>query len=141
MLNNYYNEIRLVLKIMYFSINLIKGNPTEGQKLFNICFDYDLQQKNSKLRLILFILLKHIMPYLIEKIDDYLLKNDWANSTIYLKRAFNSFFKLFLLFYRAFDLLNFISFTIYGKYYSLENRLFSISYVIILKYKEKTNFK
>ena len=128
-LTPYWAEIKLVLRIFYYSINLVNGRPTEGQKMFNICLNID-KNNNIKGKIFSYILLKNIISYLIEKVDDHLLKNEWGYSDNKLKRIFNSFFKLIVLVYRTADFLNFISFTINGLFYSIENRIFDFTYVI-----------
>ena len=97
--------------------------------MFNICLNLDLNTKNIKKKIFSYVLLKNIIPYLIEKIDDYLLKNEWANSENRFKRIFTKLFKLFVLIYRIADFVNFLNFTVNGLYYSLENRIFDITYV------------
>jgi hypothetical protein len=111
-------NIKLAMRIVYFSFMLFKNKFTQGQYIYNV--------KLSPLttgKTILYIFCKIVLPYLIQNIDDYLLKHDNFNNIL------KKLFKVVVAILKGLELFNFISFLTYNDYPSIWNRLLGLKYV------------
>ena len=129
------------MKIIYNFYSIFKNGYTEGQNIFNLKYNFDNLSKNLKiLKLILFTFSKVILPFLILKLENYLIKFKLKNSEEIVKNkkifSFDNFIKLikkFLNFskflYSFANILNFFQFLSTNKFPFLINRFFNFDYV------------
>jgi len=137
----YMEELKLVIKMIYFSYKLINDKFTEGQQVYNVKFNLeDNLTTRGKLKIISYLMCKIVLPYLINKITDSLSNDSEINETLnnssnrnYLKKIL---LKFFIFVFKFFDLLlkisefwNFLVFLITGKFPSIWTRLFKLEYV------------
>jgi len=140
----YIEEMRIITKILYNFVLLYKNGFTEGQNIFNIKFNLDnLNHRYKLFKLLAFTIIKYFLPYVLSKIENYILKynaeyesdferediNKWnplyRNLINYISRALK--FGKFI--YSLLNFFNFLNFISTNKYPRLINRLFNFDYV------------
>ena len=116
---NFSPYIKMAFKSLYYGILIIKKGYTEGQKLYNlkyVCI--------SKTKLILLIFSKVIIPFIIKKIDEYILINDDPDKYII------KIYKFIILIFKGLELYNYFLFLKDNQFPNIVNRILNLQYVI-----------
>jgi hypothetical protein len=114
--------IKLALKVVYYGVMLWRKGYTQGQFIYNV----KLMPLTTG-KTILYIVAKIILPYLIQYIEDYLIKHhsDVSDLVIRIYRVMTALLK-------GFELFNLLRFITHGDYPSMWNRLLGLKYVKVL---------
>jgi len=128
---------------------IYKNGYTEGQHIFNLKYNTDNLTRNYRFfKLILFSMTRYILPYLISKIENFILKynadyeSDFERGNVkkwnpLYRNILNSFSKIIKfakLAYSILNLFNFLNFISTNKFPYLLNRIFNFDYVIYFFY-------
>lgn len=123
---------------------MYKNGFTEGQHIFNIKYNLDnLSNKAKIIKVALFCFIKFIFPYLLAKLETFLLNyissNDSNQENASYKSRLVNFFVNFTnkiqrfskLIYSILNLANFLAFIGSNKFPYLINRIFGFEYVFL----------
>lgn len=136
-IKKYNEEIKMILKIVYYSFKLLKGKVTEGQRIYNVQFDV-ADNKFKKLKIIGYLICKIVVPYLMNKIESYITKSQYEDHNInsgffkIIKTKFLvSFFRILEISLKLFDTINFILFIKSNKFPTIWHRIFNLPYKLL----------
>jgi hypothetical protein len=137
-LRRFSEEIKLFLKIFYYSFKLFKDKVTEGQKIYNIKFEYGegIGAKLKIFKIVGYLTCKLLVPYILNKIEDLSishniqLEEDASEKKSYpnLKFFLFALSKILNFLLKLFDLINYLGFLLTNDYPTIWHRLFNIKY-------------
>jgi len=127
--NNFLPELELVSNILYYSLTNLLNRQTIGQECYNmIVYNARLNRPPSMTNRFLWVLLKSLVPYLIER-------------SIHFKTANKMFlFYIFkLVWFYARELNKLVFFFVQNSFFDLEDRFSSIKYLSLKQKSNQTN--
>lgn len=142
-IKKFHEEVKMGIKFIYYSYKLAKHKVTEGQKIYNVKFDYKTSNSFFKtVKIFSFLFLKIISPYLMNKLDEYIVKSQNEEESedeelsqnskkSKLRKILISLFKIADVILKFLESLNFIIFIATNKFPSLWQRLLNIEYKIL----------
>lgn len=104
---------------------MINEGMTEGHKIYNVRF----VRNYGKIRIILYVLCKLVIPYIMIKVDEVIIKSGMNDRSSWLKSLLVKLFRIVELLYSLADYANFIAFLATNKFPSIWNRIFNLEYV------------
>jgi hypothetical protein len=133
-IKKYHEEIKMILKLVYYSFKLLKGKATEGQRIYNVQFDV-VNDKIKKFKIIGYLLCKIVVPYIMYKIEDYITRSQYEDENGgFLKKLKTKIliplFRLIDIGLQFFDTVNFILFIKTNKFPTIWHRLFNLPYTL-----------